>query len=268
MSYAALVGSARALIGEQLEYRELLIQMTRRDLLLRYKQTVMGVGWAVFMPLVNTIVFSLVFMRAVRVDVGMPYPLYAYTGLLAWNFVTSALRFSVTSLTGNSNLVTKVYFPREIFPFSAVIVASVDTAVGALLLVAMMAWYHVVPGPTLALLPLIAAIQFALTASLALVLAMAHLFFRDVKYLFDIVLNAGMFATAVVYPVTRMGGWPGALLALNPLSVIIDAYRAVLLQRSAPDLAALLTVGAFAAALLAVSWSAFHRAEVRFAESI
>src|SRR6476659_4228144 len=104
------------MFSEQLEFRELLFQMTRRDLLLRYKQTIMGFGWAVFMPLVNTALFSVIFMRVAPIDVGAPYPVFAYTGLLAWNFFASSLRFSLTSLTSNPNLVTKVYFPREIFP--------------------------------------------------------------------------------------------------------------------------------------------------------
>jgi ABC-type polysaccharide/polyol phosphate export permease len=150
----------------------------------------------------------------------MPYPVYAYLGLLAWNFSASSLRFAITSLTGNSNLVSKVYFPREIFPFSAVGVSLIDTVVGASLLVAMLIYYGISPGWPIVLLPLILAVHVALTAGIALLLAMAHLFFRDVKYVFDIVLNVGMFATSVVYPVERMGGTLGAVLSLNPLTTI------------------------------------------------
>src|SRR5436190_23922725 len=96
---ARAAADARALLREQLDYRELLLQMVRRDLLLRYKQTVMGFGWAIFMPLINTAIFSVVFTRVAPIDTGLPYPLYAYCGLLAWNFMASALRFAVTSLT-------------------------------------------------------------------------------------------------------------------------------------------------------------------------
>ena len=126
----------REMVLEQGQFRELLVQMVRRDLLIRYKQSVMGFGWAIFMPLVNTVIFSVVFMRVAPLDVGMPYPLFAFSGLLSWNLFASALRFSTVSLTSNPNLVTKVYFPREIFPFAAVIVAVVDSAVGAILLMA------------------------------------------------------------------------------------------------------------------------------------
>jgi lipopolysaccharide transport system permease protein len=258
----------RAMLREQVEYRELLIQMVRRDLLLRYKQTVMGFGWALFMPLVNTVVFSIVFTRVAPIETGMPYPLYAYAGLLAWNFTASSLRFAVTSLTGNANLVSKIYFPREIFPFSAVIVALVDSAVAALVLVAMMAWYGVPIAWPVLLLPLVVLIHVAFTSGLALVLAMSHLYYRDVKYLFDVVLNVAMFATSVLYPVERIGGTAGQILAFMPLTPIIDAYRAVLLRGTAPEWPGLLWAASVSCALLSVGWIAFHRAELAFAENI
>ena len=130
------------MVSEQIQYRELLYQMTMRDLLLRYKQTVMGFGWAVFMPLVNTAVFSVIFTRVAPIDVGVPYPVFAYCGLLAWNFFASSLRFSVISLTSNVSLVTKIYFPREIFPFSAILVSLGDFAVGSVVLVGLMVYYR------------------------------------------------------------------------------------------------------------------------------
>lgn len=262
------VVAARVLVAEQVEYRELLLQMTRRDLLLRYKQTAMGFGWAVFMPLVNTLVFATIFTRVAPLETGLPYPLYAYTGLLAWNFTASSLRFAVTSLTGNANLVSKVFFPREILPFSAVAVALVDFAVGGVLLVAMAAWYRVTPGWPVLLLPAIVAVHVAFTAGVALVLAMCHLFYRDVKYLFDVVLNVGMFATSVVYPIDRIGGRLGAGLALNPLTVIIDAYRDVLLRGAAPNGPALVVAACVSSVVFVAGWTMFHRGELRFAENI
>ncbi len=141
----ALLTDAREMIHEQFQYRELLYQMTKRDLVLRYKQTAMGLGWAIFMPLVNTIVFTIIFQRAASIHTDMPYPLFAFSGLLAWNFTASSLKFAVNSLTSNTSLVAKVYFPREIFPFSAVIVCLVDTAVASVILVAMMIYYQVSP---------------------------------------------------------------------------------------------------------------------------
>jgi ABC-type polysaccharide/polyol phosphate export permease len=264
----SITDDLRAMLREQVEYRELLLQMTRRDLLLRYKQTVMGFGWALFMPLINTVVFSVVFMRVAPIETGLPYPLYAYAGLLAWNFTASSLRFAVTSLTANANLVSKIYFPREIFPFSSVAVAFVDSAVGGIALVALMVWYGVGVNWPILLLPLIIAIHVTFTAGVALILAMSHLFFRDVKYLFDIVLNVAMFATSVVYPVERIGGTTGRFLALNPLTPIIDAYRSVLLRGTVPEYGPLLFAASVSLALLLAGWMAFHRAEMAFAENV
>jgi len=258
----------REIIAEQVEFRELLFQMTARDLLLRYKQTAMGFGWALLMPLLNTAIFSIVFMRVAPMHTRVPYPLFAYCGLLVWNFTASALRFAVTSLTANSGLVTKVYFPREIFPIAAVAVSFVDYAVASTVLVAMMAYYRVAIGPAVMLLPLVIAVQAVFTLALALLLSMANLFYRDVKYVFEIVVTVWMFASAVVYPIEGVGGWAGALIRANPMTAIVEAYRRVLLYGQPPDAMAFGSVAALAAVLLPAMWLLFHRSEFRFAESI
>ena len=263
-----LADDVAEMLREQHDYRELLYQMTRRDLLLRYKQTIMGFGWAVFMPVINTILFSVVFMRVAPINVGVPYPVFAYTGLLAWNFFASSLRFSVSSLTANINLVAKVYFPREIFPFSAVIVSAVDFAVGAILLVAMMAYYRVVPTSAILFLPVVIAVQIVLTAAVALLLAMANLFYRDVKYLFEVVITVWMFATSVLYPVDRVTGWAGTVLRLNPMTPIVDAYRSVLLRGQLPPMMPMAVTALVSVVLLGSVWLLFHRSEFQFAEYI
>jgi ABC-type polysaccharide/polyol phosphate export permease len=268
VSAPTIAGDIAEMFREQVEFRELLAQMTRRDLLLRYKQTVMGIGWAIFMPLLNTAVFSVIFVRVAPMDTGVPYPLFAYCGLWAWNFLASSLRFAVSSLTGNTSLVTKVYFPREIFPFSAVAVCLVDFAVGSTVLAALMLYYGVVPGATIVALPLVIAIHVLFTTGVALLLAMANLFYRDVKYLFEVVLTVWMFATSVVYPVELVGGRLGFVLSLNPMTPIIDAYRAVLLRNQWPFDTGFLVAGAVSLVLLCVSWLLFHRAEYTFAENI
>ena len=262
-----LAGDLREMVGEQYEFRELLYQMTRRDLLLRYKQAVMGFGWAVFMPLVNTAVFSVIFTRVAPLDTGMPYPLFAYLGLLGWNFSASSMRFAVTSLTGNANLVTKVYFPREIFPISAVLVSLVDFAVGSIVLVGLMAYYQVVPTTAVFALPWVLSVHVVFTLALCMLLAMANLFYRDVKYLFELVVTVWMFLSAVLYPVDQVGGMMGRLMAINPVTQIIEAYRDVLLRGQLPD-AAFMATTAFTAVFLAAAWVSFHRAEFEFAENV
>ena len=258
----------RELIREQIEYRELLYQMTLRDLLIRYKQTAMGFGWAVFMPLVNTAVFSVIFTRVTRIDTPVAYPLFAFSGFLLWNFFASSLRFSVLSLTGNSNLVTKIYFPREIFPFSAVLVCLVDLVVGATVLIALMAYYGVAITPAVLFLPVVVLVALSFTAAIALLLAMSNLYYRDVKYLFEVGITLWMFATSVVYPVESIGGRLGLVLTANPMTQIIEAFRAVLLYGELPAAGPFALTALGSLGLLALSWHAFHQAEFTFAENI
>src|SRR6202171_2902305 len=146
--------------------------MTSRDLLLRYKQTAMGLGWAVLSPILNTVVFSVVFMRVAPIKTPVPYPLFVYCGLLAWNFTGAALRFATPSLPGTATLVPRLYFPREIFPFAAVAVSFVDFAVAATVLVGMMVYYHVGSVASLVFLPAVLVVHVAFTMALALLLAM------------------------------------------------------------------------------------------------
>jgi ABC-type polysaccharide/polyol phosphate export permease len=254
------------MFSELWEYRELVYQMTLRDLLIRYKQTIMGFGWAVFMPLVNTVLFSIIFTRVAPLNTGVPYPVFAYTGLLFWNFFASSLRFAVSSLSGNANLVTKVYFPREIFPFSAILVCFVDLVVGSTVLIVLMIYYRIAPGPAVLFVPALLLVQILLTAGIALLVAMANLFLRDVKYLFEVALTVWMFATSVVYPVDLVGGKLGTLMKLNPMTPIIEGYRATILRGELPAFAPLAVAAVLALIAVVVGWLVFHRAEYRFAE--
>jgi lipopolysaccharide transport system permease protein len=263
------VADVREMVAEQIEYRELLYQMTMRDLLLRYKQTVMGFGWALFTPLINTAVFSVIFMRVTQLDTGStPYPLFAFTGLLVWNFFASSLRFALNSLSSNAILVGKVYFPREIFPFSTVIVSFVDFMVASTVLLGLMIYYRTPVTAAILWLPVVVLIHVAFTTGVALMLAMANLFYRDVKYLFEVVITVWMFGTSVVYPIDVVGGRLGTLLHLNPMTPIVEAYRDVLLRGQAPfgfDFAVVTVVSLLT---FAFSWLRFHRAEFEFAENV
>ncbi len=265
---SSLASDVREMLEEQVQFRGLLYQMTKRDLLLRYKQTVMGFAWAIFMPLVNTAVFSVIFMRVAPIQTPVPYPVFAYCGLLTWNFFASSLKFSVNSLTSNSSLVTKVYFPREIFPFSAVIVSLVDFAVAALVLVGLMAYYGVGVTSSILLLPAVLVVHIAFTMSVSLLLAMGNLFYRDVKYLFEIVAVVWMFLSSVLYPVELLGGRTGRLMLLNPMTPIIDGYRRTILYGQSPFTPAFAFATVVSFLLLAIAWIVFHRAEFEFAESI
>jgi ABC-type polysaccharide/polyol phosphate export permease len=256
------------MVREQREYAELMYALVRRDLSLRYQNSLMGFGWAIFAPLLQMLIFTVVFTRVVPLDTGVPYPVYAYVGLWSWNLFASSLRFAGSSLTANPNLVTKVYFPREVLPFSAVAVSLFDFMVASTVLAALMWYYGIDVGWSMTFIPVIVLVQLAFTAGVALLVSMAHLFYTDVKHIFELVLTVWMFATAVLYPVDRIGGTAGRLLQLNPMTPIVDAYRSVLLRGTLPEPAPFATAAAVALLVFAVSWILFHRAEFRFAEEI
>ncbi len=265
---SALRADLREMFHELAAYRELMFSLVRRDLLLRYKQTIMGFGWSVLMPVTYMVIFSLIFTRVVNLKTEVPYPIYVYAGLLPWNFFASTLRFAVGSLTANSTLITKVYFPREILPFSTILVALVDFLVGFSVLALMMVYYKVPLTWAVLLLPVVIGVQILFTAGVTLFLSMGNLYYRDVKYMVEILITLWMFATSVVYPVDRVGGALAVVLKLNPMTPIIDAYRAILLHGRIPDLASFGTAAAVSVVLLLVSWVLFHRAEFEFAERI
>lgn len=258
----------REAIVELVQFRDLLMELAFRDIRVRYKQTVLGAAWAVFMPLLMMIIFTQVFSRVAKIDTGdIPYPLFVYCGLLPWQFFSSCLKGAVESLTRNSRLVTKIYMPREVFPLAQMISSIVDFAIAAVILVGLMAWYGFWPHWTALLLPIVFGVQLLFMIGLSLLLSMANLFYRDVKYIFEVVMLLWMFVTSVVYPLPKNEDWMW-VLALNPMTPIIDAYRAVLLHGQLPD-----PIGFGYAALLSVvvavyAIHAFHENEHQFAEII
>jgi len=246
--------------------RDLLRAFVARDLLVRYRQALLGVGWTVLSPLLNVLVFSLIFTRVAPIDTGVPYPVYVYAGLWPWTFFAASLRGATVSLSGNASLVTKVYFAREVLPFSAVLVALVDFAVAGVLLAMLMLWYRVPVGSSALFLPVIVLVHVLFTTGLALLLSMANLYWRDTRHVIEAILTVWMFATSVVYPIERVGGRVGSVLALNPMTPIIDAYRDVLLYGRLPQPAPFAYAALFALVLFFAAWHRFHRSELHFAE--
>jgi len=171
-------------------------------------------------------------------------------------------------LTGNLNLVTKVYCPREVFALSSVLVTMVDTLVGGVVLVAIMLYYRIGPGWAIVYLPIVVLVQVAFTTGVALFLSMANLFYRDVKYLFELVITMWMFATSVLYPTNLVTGMAGVVLRINPMTSIIDGYRNVLLYGRSPLTPAFGWTSLAVCVMLCASAIIFHRAEFRFAESV
>jgi lipopolysaccharide transport system permease protein len=226
---------------------------------------VIGIGWALATPLLQMAMFTVVFTRVAPLDVGVPYPLYAYVGLVAWTLTASSLREATNSLSSNAALVTKVRFPRAVLPLASVCTALVDFVVAALLIGGLLWYYGIGVTPTVLLFPVVLAVHLVLLAGLALLLSAANLFWRDVRHLFEVLINVWMFATAVIYPLQRIGGRLGDFLTLNPMTHIVEAYRDVIVRGQ--GLRAPFAIVAVASLVLVViAWRVFQRSERRFAE--
>jgi lipopolysaccharide transport system permease protein len=248
--------------------RELLYFLVWRDIKVRYKQTFVGVGWAILQPLLAMAVLTAVFGNAARLpSEGIPYPLFAFAGLLAWTFFANALFSSSNSLAGNAPLITKTYFPRLLVPIGAVAARLVDFAITFLLLGALMAYYRTAFTSRLLVLPLLVLVTMTLALACGLWLSALNVKYRDVNIALPHVLQFVMFATPVFYSSTMLPGRLRWMATLNPLAVLIDAYRAVLFGRPL-EWPALALCAAFAALLLVTSLAAFRKMEEQFPDLV
>lgn len=257
---------------------DLLLNLTWRDLRVRYKQSLLGIGWAVLLPLSMMLVFTFVFTRAARLDavatIEMPYALYAYVGLVPWTFFSNGLSASVNSLVANRNLITKVYFPREVLPLSAIAGALVDYCIAMLVLAGLIAYFHWTGsfhyqlGAAIVFLPAVLLVQTALMSGLGMLLSAAHVFYRDVRPVLTVALQLWMFISAVVLPVPRDGSLSGSVISINPMVPIIDAHRDCIIHGTPPVPAELGFTALVAGAALLIGVLCFRRASWRFAECI
>ncbi|HET9468134.1 MAG TPA: ABC transporter permease [Vicinamibacterales bacterium] len=249
------------------EHRELLFFLTWRDIKLRYKQTTLGVLWAIIQPTAPMLIFTLVFGRLVDVPADGPYPLFAFAGLLPWTFFANAVTNSASSVVTSANLVTKVYFPRMIIPGSATLAALMDFVIGLGVLAVLMAWYHVPPHATLLVLPLLVALTTILALGVGMFFAALTVQYRDVRYALPFLIQFWMFATPIIFPSRIVPAhWQWAI-TLNPMAGIIENFRAGLFGR-AIDWGALALSAAMAAGILAYAAFSFRRFERKFADLI
>jgi lipopolysaccharide transport system permease protein len=211
-------------------YRELFGFLAWRDILVRYKQTVIGVAWAVLRPLLTILIGSGVFGTLAQLPSdGVPYAVLVCAGTLPWFFFSSALSESANSLVGNANLISKVYFPRMILPASAVVVAFVDFAISMAILAGLMAWYGVMPTWRLLALPLFTALAFVSAMGPGLLFTALNVRYRDFRYIIPFVVQFGQFVSPVFYSTSviqeRFGDWGRLLVSVNPVVGVIDGFR-------------------------------------------
>lgn len=212
------------------QYRELLYFLTWRDIKVRYKQTLIGAGWAILQPLFTMIIFTIFFGKMARVpSEGVPYPIFSYAGLLLWVYFSGAVTNSGNSLVGSANLITKIYFPRLIMPLSSALAGILDYFIALSILVVMMLYYQIRFSPLLLLLPVLVILAFLAATGLGLWLSAINVKYRDVRYAIPFFIQLLLFATPVIYPTSILPEKYRWLLALNPMSGIIEAHRACIL---------------------------------------
>jgi lipopolysaccharide transport system permease protein len=211
-------------------YRELLYFLVWRDIKARYKQTLLGMLWIVLQPVVSMIVFSFLFGELLKVPSdGVPYPVFAYTALLPWNYFASSLTRSSTRLVDSSHLITKVYFPRLIIPISGVLSGLVDFVIAFFVLVALMGYYRIVPTPAVALVPAFLALAMLTALGFGLWLSALNVRFRDVTHIMPFLVQIWMYLTPVVYGSTLVPERFRLLLGLNPMTGVVEGFRWALL---------------------------------------
>lgn len=209
-------------------YRELFYILTWRDIKVRYKQTVIGGAWSIIRPLLTTIIFTIVFSRIAKLDnplPAVPYALMVFAGMLPWQFFSNALSESSGSLLGNSNLITKVYFPRMIIPASSVITSLVDFGISFILLMGMMAWYQFLPPLQILMLPVFILLAFLCAYGVGLYLTAANVKYRDFRYIIPFIIQFGLYITPVGFSSSVIQEKYRIWYALNPMVGIIDGFR-------------------------------------------
>lgn len=251
------------------DYRELLVFLVWRDIKVRYKQTALGAGWAVIQPFMMMVVFSIFLGHLAKVPSdGVPYPLFVFAGLVPWTFFAQALGGASNSLVGNANLISKVYFPRLIMPFSTAASFLVDLLIALGLLGAIMGWYGRAPTVQILLLPVLVLLALVAALAVGIWLSALNVRYRDVRYAVPFLVQLWMFATPVAYAASLVPDRWRWVYAINPMTGVVEGFRWALIDTgSAPGLVLVVSAAA-TVALLVSGLFYFRRVERTFADVI
>lgn len=251
------------------EYKELLSELTKREIKARYKQSVLGYAWVILNPFFQMLVMAFVFSKILRItNLGVPYALFLYVGLLPWNLFAASIGSGMNSLVGNGSLLTKIYFPREIFVVSTILAKIVDFLLASLVLIVFFIYFH--QPITLNILWVIPIffIQQLFTYGLSLILSALNLFYRDIQYLFGLILLIWMYLTPVIYPTEMFPPQYQWIFKLNPMAVLINAYRQVMLGGGMPNLTSLGIALLLSIIMVVGGYQVFKRLEGLFADVV
>lgn len=251
------------------EYRELLYFLAWRDIKVRYKQTVLGAGWAIIQPVTTMLIFTIIFGRLAKIPSdNIPYPIFSFCALLPWNYFATAFSRSSGSLVNNAHLISKVYFPRLVIPISSLLSGLLDFAIAFLFLIGMMFYYHIVPTISILWLPVFMLMAIATALGVGLWLGALDVLYRDIGYLVPFLSQIWMYATPVVYPSSLIPEKWRLIYGLNPMAGVVEGFRWALIGRGTKP-GPMLLVSAFVTIILLVSGAFyFRRVEKTFADII
>ena len=247
-------------------YRDLLWFLAARDIRVRYKQTVLGVLWALLQPVAAMVIFTLFVGKLVKVPGDIPYPVFAYCALLPWQLFSQSLTQASNSLIENERLVTKVYFPRLLIPFAAVLSGLVDFAISSVLFFVMLWYYHIGVGPAMLLLPVLVVMVVITALSVGLWLSALNAHYRDFRYAVPFLIQVWFFASPVVYPASLVEGQWQVVYGMNPMAGAIQAFRWALLGNVEPMWTMLAASGATVFVLFVGGMFYFRRMERTMAD--
>lgn len=263
------------------DYRELMFTLAWKNISLRYKQAYLGIAWAILKPLTLMLIFTLV-KGFVGIDSGeIPYPILTFAALMPWTFFQESASEGVNSVVGNTALIKKIYFPREIFPITSVLTKLVELGISFVILAGLMTWYGMMPTAQILWVPLIILYTVLAALTIAFCGAAVNVYYRDVGQALPVLLSLLMYASPVIYPLQLVkdklqvqqaaGEWSDALYTIytmNPLAGIIDAFQRAVLKGIPPDLGAMIPSAIALGVLLPLSYLYFKRAESHFADVI
>jgi lipopolysaccharide transport system permease protein len=252
------------------DYRELLSILVWRDVKVRYKQSIIGFAWAILQPVVTMVVFTIILGHGAHLATGgVPYPILTYTGLLPWTFISSAFTASTMSIVSNQALVTKVFFPRLLIPVSPVISGLVDFGAGLVVLVALMAWYHVHVGWTVLMLPVFLLFGMLVAAGAGIWLSALNVRYRDVQYAVPFLVQLLFFISPIAYSTLVFPAWLRPYIGINPIAGVVTGFRWALLGNGAAQVGTIIFVSLGVMVVFLIAGIAFfRRVERSFADVV
>ncbi len=256
-------------LRELYEYREVAFWLAVRQVKSRYKQTLLGGAWAVIQPFLVMVVFTLVFSKMARMpSEGVPYPVFSYSGLLFWMFFATSLTTATPSLVSNSDLIRKIYFPRETLLLAAIAAGLVDLAIASLVLAGMLWYFGVFLRPAMLLVVPVLLLQLFLTFGIVCITSAVHIRFRDVGHALPLLVQVWLFVSPVAYPLSAVPERYHLLYMVNPFAGLIEAYRRVILSGVLPGGNVLAPAALVCCVTFVVGYAVFKRSEVGFADIV